>query len=217
MSKKAIPFPGYERNISTQEAPSGFFSLYYSDVPKKAQIRTHFHHTIEVMLVLSGTVSVSVEGELFPMREGDISIVQPGRMHRTLIHTPDKQYIRYVLHLNPSFVKDFIGRQGLDAADFEYLFRCCVLHCSRETTLFASSLLERLHTIEYENTGQTLSGNVLFGGQPRQAPVPGSVVTNYDVLTIQTHTEDGMCCPSTSTPGAWWRSCCCILPCTTAR
>lgn len=151
MKQKPVSFSAYGQDISNFRMPKHFFSLYYSDIPYNAHIVTHFHHTIELMLVMSGTVSVSVEGQLLPMREGDISIVQPQQMHRTLIHTPEKPYIRYVLHLNPDFIRDLLRRQQLDPTLFDYLFHNCVLQCTPESTLFASSLMERLHTIDCEN------------------------------------------------------------------
>ena len=191
MSKEAVPFSSYDRDISTMGASSGFYSLYYSDVPKRARIMTHFHRTIEIMLVMSGTVSVSVEGEIYPMREGDISIVQPGLMHRTLIHTPDKQYIRYVLHLNPAFAHELFRQEGVNDEGFGYLFQTGVLRCNREDTLFASSLLERLHTIEFENKGGVATEDAVLTmtGSKRQGKDPEG---DYDVLTMMTHDEKGV-------------------------
>lgn len=182
MSQKSAPFNAYNQTISCLRSMSSFFSLYYSDVPQNAHILTHFHHSIELMLVMSGTVSVSVEGELYPMREGDISIVQPGRMHRTLIHTPDKQYVRYVLHLSPSFIHDLLRRQQLDEAAFDYLFRNCVLHCNRESTLFASSLMERLHTIDCKNRASVHSTDGPAGDLPmiqKYSPNSSYVLPQY--------------------------------------
>lgn len=193
MSQKAVPFSNYNRDISTMPAPSGFYSLYYSDVPKRARIITHFHYTIELMLVMSGTVSVSVEGVVYPMREGDIAIVQPGRMHRTLIHTPDKLYSRYVLHLDPEFVREMIAQQGLSEAGFDYLFRNGVLTCSRADTLFVSSLLERLHTLEHENRDEAASSwTILFPKGSREEMLRILNNGSYDVPVMKVRGPNGL-------------------------
>lgn len=177
MSKKITACFNYDREIPLMEVIPNFYSLYYSDIPGQAHIQTHFHRTIEVMLVVSGTVSVSVEGAVYSMQEGDLSVVQPGRMHRTLIHTPGKQYIRYVLHLDPDFIRDFIRRKGLDAGAFDYLFRCCVLHCRREDTLFASSLLERLYTLQLLHAAQDTPSF--------------QCLTGYSTMPMQSYAQDG--------------------------
>lgn len=150
---EAERFGAYDIDIPVMNIKSGFFSQYYADVPGGARMITHYHRIIELMLVMKGTVAISVEGEVWPMKEGDIAIVQPGLMHRTLIYTPEKDYVRHVLHVSPDFVHHLEEQQNLPPHTLDYLLRNGIIHCSREDTAFASQLLKRLYDVELKNPG----------------------------------------------------------------
>lgn len=185
MKQKPVPFDAYGQDLTSFRVPEDFVTLYYSDVPFDAHLVPHIHQTIEMMLVMSGTVSIDVHGKIFSMREGDIAIVQPQQVHRTLIHTPEKQYTRYVLHLNTDFVQRLLRSQEVEQTSFDYLFRNCVLQCTPENTLFVANLLEQLHTLECKNRDETREDVYTVQGKKIAIPSMKKYTENGRTMSLQ--------------------------------
>ena len=62
---------------------------YQSNVPIKlfyqriGSVAKHWHNSIEILFVLSGTMSVTVEEKEYTLREDDILLVNPHHIHET--------------------------------------------------------------------------------------------------------------------------------------
>ena len=79
------------RQFSASEAFE--LSFYTNEAPDENTPRVfprHMHDAIEVLILLNGACSFSVESELYAMRSGDAVIISPNEAHNCIIqsHTP---------------------------------------------------------------------------------------------------------------------------------
>lgn len=77
--------------------------FHYKDV-KLSNVAVHHHDFYEVYLLLSGSVTYSVEGRCYPLECGDLLLVNPMELHQLRVTSNRKPYERYVLWLNPGFL-----------------------------------------------------------------------------------------------------------------
>ena len=65
--------------------------IWYSDIPWRYE--THDHSAVEIVLVLEGTVTYSVEGTSYPVRKGEVLIVPSNTPHSLEMGEGSSRYL----------------------------------------------------------------------------------------------------------------------------
>lgn len=98
MKKKTQRFdPRQEMRLQNYEV------FHYRDADL-GKVALHHHDFYEVYLFLSGDVSYNVEGKNYPLRRGDILLINPMELHQPRVLAGCAPYERYVLWLNPGYL-----------------------------------------------------------------------------------------------------------------
>lgn len=66
----------------------------------------HYHDFYKLYLFHKGNVSYHVEGKEYELRPGDVILLNPGEIHRPVIHD-DTLYSRLVIYLSPDFFRPY--------------------------------------------------------------------------------------------------------------
>ncbi len=135
-ARKIHPFPYLNNNESLYSSCDHLNFLYFSDFPETTEILPlHRHSTVEFMLVTSGDVSVSIEGNRYAPSPYNLIITQAGALHHTEIHATSERYERYVLHLLPSNIEFLLHSHNLNPKDFDFLFHSGMLSFTKDEAL----------------------------------------------------------------------------------
>lgn len=95
------------------------YELYYYSDRNLGNIRAHKHNYFEFCFFLEGGVSMEVDGAVFPLRPGDVIIIRPGQLHRSIIHDQELAFRRFVCWISEAYCARLTGA----LEDFGYLFR----------------------------------------------------------------------------------------------
>ena len=76
------------------------FSVYHAQSPRKVTPCFHSHDFYELYFFISGDASAYVEELTYPLRQHDVTIFPPGKMHRAFFHNPDTHYERMVVYVS---------------------------------------------------------------------------------------------------------------------
>ena len=160
MSKSYL-FPFYGADLPPIELSGQLLFLHYSDIPLASNMNIHTHETIEVMYVPRGNVSLSVEGQVYPIEPGDIVVVPPNLLHRTLINAPGQLYERYVAHIYPTYIYGKLREQRLNPDDYDYLHHVTVIHSSGTDNSFLRFSFASMHELFSQNSAEVPGKNYL--------------------------------------------------------
>ncbi len=78
------------------------FFHYRDEAP--VEVEYHNHIFYEVFFFLSGDVTYIIEGKSYRIKPGDIILINNRELHKTIVE-PGKTYERYVLWLDPDFIR----------------------------------------------------------------------------------------------------------------
>lgn len=115
--------------------------------------RPHFHEEIEILLPLSEGDNLFVENELYPLRKGELFVLDAGTLHKTISSNP---YQRYVLHVPPAMLSELSTPQS----DFEGALKKCG-RCTLLSEADTTELLDLFQELEQPREKQ-------FGSDIRQ-------------------------------------------------
>lgn len=87
-----------------QNMHSQTYEIYYYREAVGPDIAVHHHSFYEVYQLLSGDVSMWVDGRIYPMQRGDILLIHPQALHRPIIHPGSDVYERIVLWIKNDYV-----------------------------------------------------------------------------------------------------------------
>ena len=73
--------------------------------------RFNWHPSLEIMLVLSGSLTVYTEHGIFDMQKDDLIVINPNEGHASMLHTPGT--IAMVLHISQSCMEELCGNSNL--------------------------------------------------------------------------------------------------------
>lgn len=80
---------------------------YYRDEkPDKESFKLHTHETCELYIFISGKGKFLIEGNEYPLKNGDILLMRPAESHYINIDT-FRPYERFSVHFNETFFKEF--------------------------------------------------------------------------------------------------------------
>lgn len=80
------------------------FEFYHYRDESPFEVEYHNHMFYEVFFFLSGDVTYIIEGKSYRIRPGDIVLINNRELHKTVVN-PGKTYERYVIWLEPDFIK----------------------------------------------------------------------------------------------------------------
>lgn len=128
----------------------------------------HYHDFYKLLIFHKGNVSYHVEGKEYALRPGDVILLNPGEIHRAIIHD-DSVYSRLIIYLSAGFFRSY---QDESDGSIRNCYRTAELKHSHlirfsgesavlmnrlakelEATIqengFAASLMQRIKILEY--------------------------------------------------------------------
>ncbi len=93
------------------------FEFYHYRDEAPVEVEYHNHIFYEVFFFLSGDVTFIIEGKSYRIKPGDIILINNRELHKTIVE-PGKAYERYVLWLEPDYIK-LLGEETDLSACFE--------------------------------------------------------------------------------------------------
>lgn len=100
--------PSYEKQGYLRED----FRLFHIKEKEPRTYDFHYHDFLKIVIMLEGNVNYIIEGRSYPLRPGDIVLVDRGQIHRPQVD-PSSPYERLVLYLSPEFL-DRCSEEGAD-------------------------------------------------------------------------------------------------------
>lgn len=98
MKKKHHSYQTRQKMLS-----SDYEIFHYSDVGLK-QVSLHHHDFYECYLFISGDVTYFIEGKTYPLKPGDIILINSTELHQPIINNNAIPYERIVLWINKLFL-----------------------------------------------------------------------------------------------------------------
>ena len=160
---KPVKFEFFNKLFPDMDFYHGMNLLYYSDI-NYGKMLLHSHDFIELMLVMEGDVSVSVDGVLYTVNSGDCVIIPKGLLHSTIIPEGIKKYERFVLHIQTGALENLMNGYDLNvpllisAGEKPH-----VVNCTPEDTYYLRFLLNQIsynYSLEDEFTYQSIRSNL---------------------------------------------------------
>lgn len=109
---KAIFPPPRPKEKMTREN----FEIYFYDNFPEYDLVAHYHEFYEIHMVLSGEVSYWVDGQVYPMKAGNLMLLSPMQLHRPAL-TELASCQRVVLWINKQFLEN-----NLNSGNFKLCF-----------------------------------------------------------------------------------------------
>ena len=93
------------------------FEIYYYNDRNLPTLHDHTHNYYEFYFFIGGEVSIYIEGESYPLKQGDMILIPPGLHHHVFVHKPDMPYQRIVFWIS----KDYANQLLRTSADYGYV------------------------------------------------------------------------------------------------
>ena len=112
----------------------------------------HSHYFYEIYLLASGNVTYYIENEICSVSKGDVIVIPPGKVHRTIIKE-GSLYDRYVLWLYPEYISGNEGIQKLteDVTSLLEEKNTSIISFGRNGDYFINKLFEILTKADGDN------------------------------------------------------------------
>ncbi|MDD2476979.1 MAG: AraC family ligand binding domain-containing protein [Dysgonamonadaceae bacterium] len=146
---------------------------FISGLPLRIYLRAveqypyHWHDTLEIILVLEGTVGIVIGDQELRLCENDIAIINLGELHR-IIKNQDKNKILFI-QIDPDFYKNILPDNG-----YIFIYCCATYHEAhapekyKKLREYISSLvnafIENSHKCDRNNIAKDLSGKSIRRG-----------------------------------------------------
>lgn len=133
------------------------YEIYHYSNTDLSGVNLHHHDFYECYLFLSGDVTYLIEGKSYPLKPGDIVLVNSKELHQAYINSKDSTYERIVLWLNPSFLRQLSTEETDLTQCFESAKRKNVLRMDYEWQQNIRLLMNRLILMErFQGIGREL-------------------------------------------------------------
>lgn len=93
------------------------FEIYYYNDRNLPTLHDHTHNYYEFYFFIGGEVSIYIEGESYPLKQGDMILIPPGLHHHVFVHNPDMPYQRIVFWIS----QDYANQMLQVSSDYGYL------------------------------------------------------------------------------------------------
>ncbi len=88
------------------------FELQYKRDSYLNDVELHHHDFYELYYLVSGDVTYTIESKLYKVLPGDVLLISPRELHQVQIQAERSAYERYVLWLNPQFIRQLSTRRS---------------------------------------------------------------------------------------------------------
>ena len=95
-----------------------FEIFYYSDTNIK-NVEDHTHTYYEFYFLISGLVSINIDGEDYPITAGDMIVIPPNVMHHVTILDQSIPYQRFIFWITEEYCQDLLKQ----SPDYGYLIQ----------------------------------------------------------------------------------------------
>lgn len=110
------------------------------------EVALHHHDFYEVYLFLSGNISYSIESRNYHLIPGDLLLISPMELHQPMFGTDNRNYERYVLWIDKSYLHQYT-QMGYDLAacfDTKRPWHSHLIRPDRTTGQLLTNMLEQL-------------------------------------------------------------------------
>jgi AraC-like DNA-binding protein len=91
--------------LTRQYMLSSDYEVFHYSNTNLSGISLHHHDFYECYLFLSGDVTYLIEGKSYQLKPGDIVLINSKELHQAYVNSQDTNYERYVLWINPTFLR----------------------------------------------------------------------------------------------------------------
>lgn len=105
--------------ITRQYMVSQNFEIYYYNDHNLSKVNLHSHDYYEFYFFLEGNISIQIGTETYPVRHGDILLMPPKVPHRSIIHSLDVPYRRFVFWISQEYCNHLLQL----SPDYVYLMQ----------------------------------------------------------------------------------------------
>lgn len=78
--------------------------FHYLDI-KTRHVDAHYHDFYEIYFFIAGEVDYWIDGSLYHLKSGDVLLINPLELHRTVVKEKSEEYERIVLWVDKEFLK----------------------------------------------------------------------------------------------------------------
>ena len=143
--------------LTRQYMLSSDYEIYHYSNTNLSGVSLHHHDFYECYLFLSGNVTYLIEGKSYPLSPGDIVLVNSKELHQAFINSKDSAYDRFVLWINPTFLRELSTETTDLTRCFESPNRKNVLRVDYEWQQNIRILMNKLIALErFQGIGQEL-------------------------------------------------------------
>jgi AraC-like DNA-binding protein len=136
---------------------SSDYEIFHYSNTNLSGISLHHHDFYECYLFLSGDVTYLIEGKSYQLKPGDIVLINSKELHQAFVNREDSTYERYVLWINPAFLRQLSNEMTDLTRCFEYPERKNVLRVDYEWQQNIRILMNKLILMErFQGIGREL-------------------------------------------------------------
>ena len=143
--------------LTRQYMLSSDYEVFHYFNTDLAGVSLHHHDFYECYLFLSGDVTYLIEGKSYQLKPGDIILINSRELHQAYINSRETAYERFVLWINPAFLR-LLSTEATDLTQcFERPGRKNVLRVDAEWQQNIRMLMNKLIFLEhFQGTGEDL-------------------------------------------------------------
>ena len=128
--------------VTRQHMISKDFEIYYYNDIHMKNVAQHAHDYYEFYFFLEGDVCMELDGQIFPIHNGDILLIPPQISHRLIVNNPNIPYRRFVFWISRQYC------ETLQAISPDYIYLMEYAQKNR-TYLFSNDRIT-FHSIQYK-------------------------------------------------------------------
>lgn len=95
------------------------YEIYYYNDSNFCGVTSHAHNYYEFYLFLEGDVSINIDGDIHPLKNGDVILIPPNVPHYALIHSEKVPYRRFVFWISKEYCNQLLEL----SPDYVYLMQ----------------------------------------------------------------------------------------------
>lgn len=143
--------------LTRQYMLSSDYEIFHYSNTNLSGINLHHHDFYECYLFLSGDVTYLIEGKSYQLKPGDIVLINSKELHQANVNQEDSTYERYVLWINPTFLRQLSNATTDLTRCFESPERKNVLRVDFEWQQNIRMLMNKLILMErFQGSGREL-------------------------------------------------------------
>lgn len=134
---KPQEFKLFDYDFSKLKLHNKFDLFYFYNEDDYGNFSLHTHEFIEIIFIIRGNISMSVEDTKYKLKKGDIIVIPDNFIHFTIIDNQDERYERFVVHLKSDYLKKIRGTYNLKKEQLNFFAKPFVIN----TNIWKSKLV----------------------------------------------------------------------------